>query len=65
MREMVKALNPMMLVQAEAMVGGQAMKDLSQLHMLQGLEPLGSGTGIRSSGGGRIIAGCFWTGTAG
>jgi hypothetical protein len=46
MKEMVKALNPTMLAQAGAMVGGQAVKDLSQLQMLQGLEPLGSGTGF-------------------
>jgi hypothetical protein len=46
MKEMVKALNPTMLAQAGAMVGGQAVKDLSQLQMLQGLEPLGSGMGF-------------------
>jgi hypothetical protein len=43
MKETMKALNPTMLAQAGAMVGGQAVRDLTNLQITQGLEPLGAG----------------------
>jgi hypothetical protein len=46
LKRTARTLNPTLLAQAGALVGGQAVKDLSQLQMLQGLEPLGSGTGF-------------------
>jgi hypothetical protein len=40
MKETVKALDPTMLAQAGAMVGGQAFRDPPSLQINQGMEPL-------------------------
>jgi hypothetical protein len=50
MKETVKALNPTMLAQAGAMVGANAVKDMTQLQMVQGTEPLGSGLDVKING---------------
>jgi hypothetical protein len=50
MKETVKALNPTMLAQAGAMVGANAVKDMTELQMLQGTEPLGSGLNVKING---------------
>jgi hypothetical protein len=47
MKETMKALNPTMLAQAGAMVGGQAVRDLTNLQITQGLEPLGAGLDLK------------------
>jgi hypothetical protein len=47
MKETVKALNPTMLAQAGAMVGGQAVKDMTELQMVQGVEPLVAGLSLK------------------
>ena len=50
MKETMKALNPTMLAQAGAMVGANAVKDLTELQMLQGTEPLGAGLNVKING---------------
>ena len=50
MKETVQALNPTMLAQAGAMVGANAIKDMSELQMVQGSEPLGSGLDVEING---------------
>jgi hypothetical protein len=50
MKETMKALNPTMLAQAGAMVGANAVKDMTELQMVQGTEPLGSGLDIKING---------------
>jgi hypothetical protein len=47
MKETMKALNPTMLAQAGAMVGGQAVRDLTNLQITQGLEPLDAGLDLK------------------
>jgi hypothetical protein len=46
MKETVKALNPTMLAQAGAMVGGQAVRGMTELQITQGMEPLDAGPAI-------------------
>ncbi len=47
MKETMKALNPTMLAQAGAMVGGQAVRDMTNFQITQGLEPLGAGLDLK------------------
>jgi len=47
----MKALNPTMLAQAGAMVGANAVKDMTELQITQGLEPLGAGLDLKINQG--------------
>jgi hypothetical protein len=47
MKETVKALNPTMLAQAGAMVGGQSVRDLTNLQINRGMEPLDAGMSLK------------------
>jgi hypothetical protein len=51
MKETMKALNPTMLAQAGAMVGGQAVRDMTELQITQGMEPLDAGMSLKINQG--------------